>query len=148
MPRIRQNLLLLMFLASFVLALSGCHRVPDEQRIRQAIDAAAQGTGQVDASALTAVLTDDFDGNGGTMGRKDLGNLLRLAKLRGETVHVVMGPVEMEPRGDRYIARFTVTLGSGGKLFPAELGVFKVETAWRREGRDWHCYTATWTQQL
>lgn len=148
MPRIRQNLLLLMLLTSLVLALSGCHRVPDEQRIRQAIDAAAQGAGQVDASALTASLTDDFDGNGGAMSRKDLGNLLRLAKLRGETVHVVMGTVEMEPRGDRYIARFTVTLGSGGKLFPAELGIFKVETAWRRDGRDWHCYTATWTQQL
>ncbi|WP_266171948.1 hypothetical protein [Dyella subtropica] len=148
MPRMKQIVLFLTLAVGVVLAFSGCHRVPDEVRIRQAIDAAAQAAGQADAGALTDPLTDDFDGNGGMMSRKDFGNLLRLAKLRGETVHVVMGPVDVEPRGDRYVARFTVTLGSGGKLFPAELGVFKVETGWRREGRDWHCYTATWTQQL
>ncbi|SFS14834.1 hypothetical protein SAMN05216570_3165 [Dyella sp. OK004] len=144
----KRNVLLPVFFAVFALVLSGCHREPDEQRIRQAISAAAQGAGQVDAGALAGVLTEDFDGNAGSMSRKDLGNLLLVAKLRGETVHVVMGPVAIEPRGDRYVARFTVTLGSGGKLFPAELGMFNVETAWRREGRDWRCYTATWTQSL
>lgn len=148
MPQMKRSGLLPVLFAVFALVLSGCRREPDEQRIRQAISAAAQGVGQVEAGALTSVLTDDFDGNAGSMSRKDLGNLLRVAKLRGEAVHVVMGPVEVEPRGDRYMARFTVTLGSGGKLFPSELGVFNVETAWRREGRDWRCYTATWAQSL
>jgi len=144
----KQIVLWLTVIAALAVALSGCRRMPDEQRVRQAIDAAAQGAGQVDASALTGVLTDDFDGNGGSMGRKDLGNLLRLAKLRGETVHVVMGPVGVEPRGDRYVARFTVTLSSGGRLFPSEIGVFNVETGWRKDGGDWRCYTASWSQPL
>ena len=131
---------------ALVLVLGGCHRAPDEVLIRQSIGAAARATEQVDASALLGQLTDDFDGNDGTMRRQDIGNLLRLASFRGETLHAVLGPVDVEPRGERYVADFTVTLTSGGKVFPSQLGVYKVETAWRREGRGWQCYEATWTQ--
>ena len=135
-------------LAALALGVAGCHRAPDEVLIRQAIDTAAQVTEQMDASALAGQLTDDFDGNSGSMNRQDIGNVLRVARLRGETLHAVLGPVDVQPRGDRYVADFTVTLTSGGKLFPAQLGVYKVESAWRREGRDWRCYESTWTQQL
>jgi hypothetical protein len=135
-------------LAALALGVAGCHRAPDEVLIRQAIDAAAQATEQVDASALAGQLTDDFDGNSGSMNRQDIGNVLRVARLRGETLHAVLGPIDVQPRGDRYVADFTVTLTSGGKLFPAQLGVYKVESAWRREGHDWRCYESSWTQQL
>jgi len=135
-------------LALLLVVLAGCHRAPDEVLIRQAIDKTVQATEQVDASAAVAALTDDFDGNSGTMTRQDIANLLRAAKFRGETLHAVSGPVDVQPRGERYVASFTITLTSGGKLFPSEAGVYKVETAWRREGREWRCYNATWTQQL
>ena len=135
-------------LALMLVVLAGCHRAPDEVLIRQAIDKTVQATEQVDASAAVAALTDDFDGNSGTMTRQDIANLLRAAKFRGETLHAVSGPVDVQPRGERYVASFTITLTSGGKLFPSEAGVYKVETAWRREGREWRCYNATWTQQL
>ncbi len=135
-------------LAALALGVAGCHRTPDEMLIRQAIDAAAQATEQVDASALAGQLTDDFDGNSGSMNRQDIGNVLRVARLRGETLHAVLGPIDVQQRGERYVADFTVTLTSGGKLFPAQLGVYKVESAWRRQGHDWRCYEASWTQQL
>ncbi len=139
---------ILCLLGLLALGTTGCHRTPDEALIRQAIDTAAQATEQLDASALTGQLSDDFDGNNGLMTRQDAGNLLRVARLRGETLHAVIGPVDVSPRGDRYVADFTVTLTSGGKLFPAQLGVYKVEMAWRREGHDWRCYEASWTQSL
>jgi hypothetical protein len=137
-----------LLLALLLAALAGCHRAPDEVLIRQAIDKTVQATEQVDAAAAVAVLSDDFDGNGGAMTRQDIANLLRAAKFRGETLHAVVGPVDVQPRGERYMASFTITLTSGGKLFPSELGVYKMETAWRREGREWRCYNAIWTQQL
>ena len=143
-----RTLVLLVFSAVLAMGLTACRRAPDEVRIRQSIEAARSAAAESDAGALSGVLTEDFDGNGGAMATKDLANLLRLARFRGETVHAVLGPVEVDPRGDRYVARFTVTLGSGGKLFPAELGMFKVETGWRREGREWRCFTASWEQQL
>jgi hypothetical protein len=135
-------------LLGVVIGLLVYRRTPDEKLIRQSIDAAIQATEQADASALSALLTDDFDGNSGAMTQQDVANPLRLARLRGETLHAVLGPVDVEKRGERYVADFTVTLTSGGKVFPAQLGVYKVEAAWRKDGREWRCYEATWTQQL
>jgi ketosteroid isomerase-like protein len=135
-------------LLGVVIGLLVYHRTPDEKLIRQSIDAAVQAVEQADASALIAQLTDDFDGNKGAMTRQDVANPLRLARLRGETLHAVVGPVDVQKRGERYVADFTVTLTSGGKVLPAQLGVYKVEAAWRKDGREWRCYEATWTQQL
>jgi hypothetical protein len=148
MPIVKLMCRFLCLLAILAAGATGCHRTPDEVLIRQAIEKAARGAEQVDASAVTGQLADDFDGNSGTMTRKDIGDLLRVASFRGETLHAVLGPVDVTPRGDRYVADFTVTLTSGGKLFPSQLGVYKVETAWKRDGHDWQCYEATWTQQL
>lgn len=126
----------------------GCHRAPDESLIRQAIEHAATAAEHTDAARLGDQLTDDFDGNGGELDRKPLMDLLRVAHFRGETIHAVTGPVTIEQRSERYVATFTVTLSSGGKLLPAQIGVYNVETAWRRDGRDWRCYSASWKQPM
>ncbi len=144
MPRWTQVLHRLLFVSLALTALAACRGTPDETRIREAIAESAKAAGAVDASGTLAHLTDDFDGNGGELVPKDFSNMLRLAKFRGETLHVLMGPVEVEPRGDRYVARFTVTLGSGGKLLPSSIGMYKVETAWRKDGKEWKCFSATW----
>jgi len=129
-----------------LLALAGCHRTPDEERIRQAIATASQAAEQADAGALAGVLSDDFDGNGGQTDKRELTGLLRAAKFRGETIHALIGPIDVEQRGDRYVAKFSVTLTSGGKLLPAQMGVYQVESGWRREGKAWVCFTATWSK--
>ncbi len=128
--------------------LVGCRHSPDEVLIRQGIEAAANAAETAHASALGDVLSEDFDGNAGALARSDLLQLLRVASVRGETIHALTGPVQMEQRGERYVARFTVTLTSGGKLLPAQMGVYQVETAWRREGRQWLCYSASWVRQV
>jgi hypothetical protein len=126
--------------------LAACHRTPDEERIRQAIAAASHAAEQADAPTLADVLSDDFDGNGGQTDKRELTGLLRAARFRGETIHALVGPVEVEQRGDRYVARFSVTLTSGGKLLPAQMGSYRVESGWRHEGKALICFTATWSQ--
>ncbi|MHA6203359.1 hypothetical protein ACXU4B_02925 [Dyella soli] len=128
--------------------MAGCHRAPDESLVRQAIVRAASAAEQADASALGDQLSDDFDGNGEGLDRRQLMNVLRAAHFRGEAIHALTGPVVVEQRGDRYVATFTVTLTSGGKWLPTETGVYQVESAWRREGRQWRCYSARWTRQV
>ncbi|WP_266181791.1 hypothetical protein [Dyella humicola] len=135
----------MLFCTVVLAALAGCRSTPNEALIRQGIEAAANAAEHAHAAALGDVLSEDFDGNAGALARSDLLQLLRAAAFRGETIHTLTGPVEIEQRGARYVARFTVTLTSGGKLLPAQMGVYKVETAWRRDGREWHCYSATWT---
>jgi hypothetical protein len=124
--------------------LAGCHRTPDEERIRQAIAAASQAVEHADASALGGLLSDDFDGNGREADKRQLVGVLRIARLRGETLHALVGPIQVEARGDRYIARFSVTLTRGDKLLPAQVDIYDVESAWRRDGATWICFSATW----
>lgn len=144
MHRRLQVILIIPIILVVLAVLGGCKGTPDESRIRQAISASATAAGELDAGEAFSPLTTDFDGNRGDMAPKDLANLMRLAKFRGETLHVVMGPVSVEPRGDRYVASFTVTLAGGGKLLPTDIGVYRVETAWRKEEGTWRCFSATW----
>ena len=129
-------------------ALAGCRHAPDETRVREAIASAEQAAEQADAGGVVEPLSEDFDGNGGRLERKDIANLIRLARLRGEHVGVTLGPISVERRGERLVADFTVTFTQGSRLLPDSAGVYKVETAWRSEGDDWRCYSATWKRQL
>lgn len=138
-------LLAAMLLASAVV---GCRRTPNEVQVRHAIAAAAQAAQAGSASDLGAVLSDDFDGNAGELGRRDLMRMVAGLALRGEHVGVAVGPVAVEPRGERFVADFSVTLTSGGRVLPDRLGVYRVQTAWRREGRHWRCYSARWKRSL
>jgi hypothetical protein len=140
------------FFASMIclvtVGLAGCHHAPDETLIRQAIDASAGAAEHADAAVFSDQLSNDFTGEADALDRQGLLNLLRIARLRGESIHAILGPVHVQPRGDRFVATFTATLTSGGKLLPADIGVYAVETGWRREDRRWLCYSASWHQQL
>jgi hypothetical protein len=136
--------LLLMALAVVV----GCHRTPDDEQVRKAIAAAEAGAEAGSASDTVGGLSDDFDGNSGQLAKRDLANLVRVFALRGQKVHVLVGPISVEKRGDRQVATFTVTLTAGAGVLPENAGAYEVETGWRKDGSEWHCFTATWERTL
>ncbi|MGN6092965.1 MAG: hypothetical protein ACTHOL_11490 [Luteibacter jiangsuensis] len=124
--------------------LTGCRHAPDEERVRDAIAATAEAAEAGKAGDTVAALSDDFDGNAGALDRRALANLVRAYALRGQKVHVLMGPTEVSRRGDRMTATFTVTLTAGAGVLPDNAGAYTVETGWRKDGGEWRCYTATW----
>jgi len=126
----------------------GCQRSSAEQQVRDAVARAAQAARERNAGALDALLSTDLVTPGHDLDRRRLLGLLRLARLRNERITVLMGPVDIEPRGARMLARFSMTLGGGGGLIPRHLGVYRVQTAWRREGGDWRCYSASWKRKV
>ncbi len=128
--------------------LTGCHRDSAEQQVRAAVARAAEAVRDRDAGTVDDLLSTDLATPGHDLDRARLLGMLRLARLRNEPVRVLMGPVTVEPRGDRMLARFTVTLGGGGGLIPRRLGVYGVETAWRVEDGDWRCYSVTWSRGI
>lgn len=127
---------------------AGCRHTPDETRVREAIVSAQQAAELPDPGGVVEPLSEDFDGNDGQLGRKDLANLVRVVRLRGEHIGATLGPISVERRGERLLADFTVSLTQGSRLLPDAAGVYQVETAWRREGNDWRCYSATWKRSL
>jgi hypothetical protein len=148
MVRWCKTLCLLGVVALLSVTLSACRHAPDEVQVRDAIAAVAQAVEAGAASAVSAPLSDDFDGNAGTLDRRQLVSMVRLAALRGERLGVTMGPIAIEHRGERMVATFTVTLSSGGRLLPDRLGLYRVESAWRKEDGRWRCYTATWEHSI
>src|SRR5690242_530834 len=96
-------------LALLLAGLAACRHTPDETRVREAIASAGQAAEQADAGGVIDPLSEDFDGNGGRLERKDLANIIRLARLRGEHVGVTLGPISVERRGERLVADFTVS---------------------------------------
>jgi ketosteroid isomerase-like protein len=131
-------------------ALSACHRGSDEDQVRQAIASAATAARNNDADGVLDHVSDDFTGNDGYLDRHGLKQMLALRAFRQDSTGVLVGPVSVERRGDRLIATFTLTLTGGkpGSLLPDQADVFAMSTAWKREGREWRCYSATWKRKF
>lgn len=130
------------------MTLQGCRHTPDDVQVREAIAMIAHAAEKGSASHVTEPLSEDFDGNAGELDRRALANMVRLINLRGEHIGVTTGPITIEHHGDRMVATFTVVLTSGSKLLPDQQGVYTVESAWRREGRQWRCYSANWRHSM
>ncbi|MEP6897805.1 MAG: hypothetical protein ABI870_04685 [Rhodanobacter sp.] len=142
-----KSVFLLILLALCATLLPGCHRTPDEAQVRDAMASMAHAVEAGSAGDASTPLSDDFDGNAGELDRRALANMIRLTTLHDEHIGVTMGPIAIERRGERIVASFTVTLTRGGTL-PDQLGVYRVESAWRKDGRRWLCYTASWKQSI
>ena len=141
------RIMLAAFLALAAFALASCHRAPAEQQIRQAIDSAAAAARVNDTSGVLASISDDFAGNDGELDRHGLRRLLALRALRQDRTGVLVGPASFEHKGDRIVAKFNLVLTGGrpGDLLPDQSAIYAMTTAWRREGGEWKCYNATWT---
>lgn len=140
-----------MFAAALtLLALAGCRRTPDETLIMQeaaAMQAALQARQPRD---FMEHVSADFIGNQGTVDREALHNLLRAQVLRNDKIGVLLGPTEVEVKGDRGTLKVTATFtgGSAGGLVPDQGSVYRIESSWKREGKNWRVYNATWKQTL
>jgi len=128
------------------LTLSACHHAPDEVQVREAIESGARAAEDGNAAGVVASLSDDFDGNAGALDRRALRATVSVFKLRGEQVKANVGPISIERRGQRLVATFALTLRAGGRLLPEHMGVYQVESAWRKDDSHWRCYSATWKQ--
>ena len=130
------------------LALSACRHTPGEEQVRQAIAAVANAAEAGSASGVVKWLSDDFDGNHGELDRRTLANLVRITALRGKHVGVTTGPIGIAHHGERMVATFTVTLSRRDRVLPDHMGLYQIESAWRKEDGEWRCYSASWKHVL
>ena len=132
-------------LAGLVL-LAGCARPPDEAAIRSAIAAMAQATEARQGSGVLEHVSADFTGNDGEFDRAQLENFLRLRLLAARGVTVSLGRIDVEPSGDRAMAKFEAHLGdASGRWIPDRSATVQFVTGWRRERGTWRCYNAKWS---
>jgi hypothetical protein len=139
----------LAILAGVILLTAACHRTPDEQQIRETMVSMEQALEHHEPKAFMAHIADDFVGKDAEFDRAALANLLRIEVLSNESVGVALGPIDIDLQGDRASAQVmaTFTGGSGG-LLPERGSIYSITSWWKRQGRDWICYSAHWEQKL
>jgi hypothetical protein len=132
-----------------LLILPACSRTPDDQRIRDHIQAMQQAAEQRNPRQFVEHVASDFSGNQGSVDREGLHNLLRAIVLRNEKIGVTLGPIEVEIEGNRATASLVATLTGGqGGILPEHGAIYSIKSGWRRDGKDWICFAATWEQKL
>lgn len=133
--------------AGFALTLAACARPPDEVRIRDAIEAMQKAAEARNAGGVTDYIGDDFTGQAGEVNREGFARILKLEFLRKDGISVALGPISVDIDGDRAIAKFEMTLGdSTQRWLPSGTETYAVVSGWRREGSQWICYNASWSQ--
>ena len=139
----------IVFAVFMFVAMAGCSRTPDDQRIRASIKAMQDAVESHSPRDFLAFVTPDFAGNDNSVDRDGLGSLLRVEVLRDDQVGVVLGPIDVDLQGDRAIVHVVATITGGkGGLIPERGAIYSITSGWRRDGKDWRCYTATWEQKL
>jgi len=129
-------------------ALAACARPPDETRIRDAIAAMQAAAEARDASGVLDHVGNDFTGQKGDVDRDGLARILKIEFLRKEGFDVSIGPVAIDLDGDRATATFDMNVGDASRRWlPSGRATFAVVSGWRREGSEWVCYNATWTEK-
>lgn len=131
------------------LVLDACAHTPDEQRIRNAITAMQQAAEAHQPRDFMAYVSADFTGEDGTVDYAGLANILRFQVLRNDKVGVTLGPIDLDMQGDRATAHVVATLtGGSGGLLPEHGAIYSITSGWKRDGKDWRCYNASWEQKL
>ncbi len=139
----------ILFALFAAISMADCSRTPDDQRIREHIQSMREALEKRNPRAFVAYVTPDFSGNDNTVDRDGLANVLRVEVLRNDQVNVVLGPIDVELQGDRARVDVVATIAGGkGGLLPERGAIYSITSGWRREGKDWRCYVATWEQKL
>lgn len=133
---------------ALVLLPAACDRPAPEEALRATIAELRANIQSRDAAALRGHLAEDFIGPGG-MDRDQARRTAALYMLRHESVLLTLGPLEIDLQEAHATVGFTAALTAGsGFLVPERGSVYKVETGWRLEGRDWKLTSAKWTTVL
>ena len=131
-----------------LVVLAGCARTPPEQALRDAMSGLQVAIEARDATAVHALLADDFIGPEG-LDREGARRLAQGMFLRYRGVGATMGPLDIVLQDKHAQIRFdaVVTGGSGG-LLPESGQAYAVETGWRMEDGQWRLVNAQWRQKL
>ncbi len=129
-----------------VLGLTGCGAsTPDQEQIRAEIRGMAEALADGNVRGVLAPISDDFTGVTWDLDRRGA-RLLLLRELRAhQQLRARVFDIEIDVRGeDRAVASMHAVLTGGSGLIPDTGRWYRVDTGWRRDGRDWMLVSAEW----
>jgi hypothetical protein len=91
-------------------------------------------------------VTEDFSGNDGQVDKRVLHGLLASQLLGSERVSVTLGPLEVQLHDADHATVKVSALVLGGRYLPERGQTLAIESGWKREGGEWRCYVANWSE--
>lgn len=134
-----------LLLASFALSLVACSRPPDEQRLRETVQAMETAVVERSPGDFMQHVAADFIGSG-SVDRAALHNLLRAQLIRNASIGVTRSPLDIELQLPRATVRFNVVLtGGSGGMIPERAQGYDITSGWRLdEDGEWVLFLAEW----
>ena len=130
---------------ALLFTLFGCTKTPNEQLLREAIDA-MQAAGEArDVGAFMAFVSDDFSGQNASMDRSALAAYILGIRMRTENIGVTRTKTTITMDGARAKVEFALLVTDGGKILPAQGQFVTAQTQWRFSGGAWQLASANWT---
>lgn len=90
-------------------------------------------------------VTEDFQGQGGTLTRDDFGSMLVLQWSQHRRISAQLFTIEVTELGPTLAtAKFRVLLTGGAGLIPESGQMYAVETSWQAADGQWQLFRASW----
>ena len=132
-------------LFAMTVMLMACAKTPNEQLLRETIDA-MQAAGEArDVGAFMGFVSDDFSGQNASMDRSALAAYMLGIRMRTENIGVTRTKTAITMDGARAKVELALLLTDGGKLLPAQGQFVSAQTQWRFSGGAWQLASANWT---
>ena len=144
--RLRPAILVLALLLG-ACGITACSRPAPEEALRASFAELQGAIEQRDASAVEALLADDFIGPEG-LDRQGAHRLAQATFLRFRDIAARFGPLDVALQGDTGRISGTAVVTDGAGLLPTQGQVYGFRTGWRLEGGDWRLVCALWNPQL
>jgi hypothetical protein len=131
------------------LCLSACSKAPDEQQIREAIEAMAEAVEQQSPGGLVEDVAEDFIGPRPEVDRDRLQNMARVMMLRNQTIYVLITNIDVQlVDEERATALVNAMLTGGSGLLPERGERIEVNSTWRKIDGRWQLVRADWDERF
>ncbi len=138
------SLRLPLFIA-LILTLFACAKTPNEQLLRETIDA-MQAAGEArDVGAFMGFVSDDFSGQNASMDRRALAVYMLGIRSRTENIGVTRTKTSITMQGERAKVEFALIVTDDRKVLPAQGQLVSAQTQWRFSGGAWQLASANWS---
>jgi len=129
------------------LALVSCEKIPDEEKIRDALSEIETAVENRQTRPVLKHLSENFTGPEG-MTVRQIRQLMAANYFRNKNIRVVIAGLSIKITGIYADVRFNAATAGGTGLLPERLQYYDVETTWQKIDDDWRIVSAGWMPVL